>query len=209
AILFDFDGVIAHTQPIMKQVLWKFFSDKNIEIAEKEYEEDAWASKSLDQVCESLETNHNIILEVGELRKNIWEGQKALFSAGLESDPSLILLLEYAQKSNIPVAIGTNSARHRVEWVLELMKIDGYFRGIIGANDLTNHKPDPEVWLKCSEIVEVPLSECLVIEDGLPGLTGAKTCGARSVYYHRFCRPEKACMELAEKSVESFEELLS
>ncbi len=193
----------------MKQVLWKFFSDKNIEIAEKEYEEDAWASKSLDQVCESLETNHNIILEVGELRKNIWEGQKALFSAGLESDPSLILLLEYAQKSNIPVAIGTNSARHRVEWVLELMKIDWYFRWIIWANDLTNHKPDPEVWLKCSEIVEVPLSECLVIEDGLPGLTGAKTCWARSVYYHRFCRPEKACMELAEKSVESFEELLS
>lgn len=193
----------------MKQVLWKFFSDKNIEIAEKEYEEDAWASKSLDQVCESLETNHNIILEVGELRKNIWEGQKALFSAGLESDPSLILLLEYAQKCQIPVAIGTNSTRPRVEWALELMQINSYFQWIIGANDLTHHKPDPEVWLKCSEIVEVPISECLVIEDGLPGLTGAKTCGARSIYYHRFCRPEKACMELAEKSVESFEELLS
>lgn len=128
AVLFDFDGVIAHTQPVMKQVLWKFFSEKNLDVAENEYEKDAWASKSLDQVCESLKINHNIILEVTELRKNIWEGQRALFSAGLESDPSLIPLLEYAQKSNIPVAIGTNSARHRVEWVLELMNIGSYFR---------------------------------------------------------------------------------
>ena len=124
AFLFDFDGVIAHTQPVMKQVLRKFFSEKNLAVAENEYEKDAWASKSLDQVCESLKINHNIVLEVDELRKNIWEGQRALFIAGLESDPSLIPLLEYAQKSKIPVAVGTNSARQRVEWVLELMKID-------------------------------------------------------------------------------------
>jgi beta-phosphoglucomutase len=208
AVLFDFDGVIAHTQPIMKQVLWKFFSDKQFNVAESEYEEDAWASKSLDQVCESLAKNHNIILEVAELRKNIWEGQKALFAAGLESDPSLIPLLEYAQKSNIPVAIGTNSARHRVEWVLELMKISSYFQWIIWTNDLTHHKPDPEVWMKCSEMLEIPIAECIVIEDGLPGLTGASQCWARGIYYHRFCRPEKACIELAERNVESFEELL-
>jgi beta-phosphoglucomutase-like phosphatase (HAD superfamily) len=54
----------------------------------------------------------------------------------------------------------------------------------------------------------VSLTECLIIEDGLPGLTGAKQCGARGVYYHRFCRPEKACIEIAERSVESFSELL-
>ncbi len=57
-------------------------------------------------------------------------------------------------------------------------------------------------------MLEIPLKDCLVIEDGLPGLTGAKQCGAQSVYYHRFCRLEKACMEIAEKSVENFSELL-
>lgn len=52
---------------------------------------------------------------------------------------------------------------------------------------LIHHKPDPEVWIRCAEMLEIPLSECIVIEDGLPGLTGAKACGVRSVYYHRFC----------------------
>lgn len=79
---------------------------------------------------------------------------------------------------------------------------------IVGADGVKSHKPDPEVWLKCAEILEVPIDTCLVIEDGLPGLTGAKKCGARGIYYHRFCRPEKACEKLAEKSVESFGELI-
>lgn len=78
----------------------------------------------------------------------------------------------------------------------------------MGVNDIIHHKPDPEVWIKCSEMLGIPLSECLVIEDGLPGLTGAKACGAQSTYYHRFCRPEKACMEIAGKAIEGFSELL-
>lgn len=102
-------------------------------------------------------------------------------------------------------------------WVLEKMNIASYFlhddehpeRGynIVSANDITHHKPDPEVWVRCSEILEIPPSDCLVIEDGLPGLTGAKACGARGIYYSRFRKGEKACAELAEKSVESFSEL--
>lgn len=54
AVLFDFDGVIAHTQPIMQQALWRFFHEKKMSVAEKEYEDDEWASKSLAQVCDIL-----------------------------------------------------------------------------------------------------------------------------------------------------------
>jgi beta-phosphoglucomutase-like phosphatase (HAD superfamily) len=102
--------------------------------------------------------------------------------------------------------------------VIKKMGIDHYFLcdvekperwyAIIGATDITKHKPDPEVWIKCAELFEIPPHQCLVIEDHLPGLTGAKQCGAIGIYYHHFCKPDKACMEIAEKSVESFSELL-
>lgn len=105
AILFDFDGVIAHTQAIMQQALWKFFREKKMQVAEKEYEEDEWASKSLAQVCDILAKKHDIHLEVNELRTNIWETQKNLFEAGLESDPTLIPLLKYCRHTGIRVAI--------------------------------------------------------------------------------------------------------
>lgn len=239
AILFDFDGVIAHTRPIIQQALWAFFRERQIEVAESEYADDGWVTKSLEQICTMLRENHGIHLEAPDLRTEIWKTQLALMEAGLESDPTLIPFLEYCRNEGIRIAIGSNSGRSRIEWVLEKMGIDKYFLlqqwslsptlskgegvsppsgdlggltgwgifAIIWATDITHHKPHPEVWTKCAEMLEVPIDSCLVIEDGLPGLTGTKQCGARAVYYHRFCRPEKACMEIAERSVGSFAEL--
>ena len=218
AILFDFDGVIAHTLGIVKHSLSQLFSKNNLHLEDDEFESWKWWTKSLVQLSAILKEKYNIELDPPAIHAHIWETQKALFEAWLESDPSLIPFLEYCKSSDKKIAIGSNSGTSRIEWVIQLLKLEKYFLydqtkpekwyTIIGANMLTNHKPDPEVWLKCAEMLETPITDCLIIEDGLPGLTGANQCGARGIYYHRFCRPEDACIELAEKSVESFEELL-
>lgn len=218
AVLFDFDGVIAHTLGIVKHSLVQLFQKNNLPLDEDEFESWKWGTKSLVQLSAILKEKYNIELDPPAIHAHIWETQKALFEAGLESDPSLIPFLEYCKSSDKKIAIGSNSGTSRIEWVVQLLQLEKYFRydetkpekwyTIIGANMLTNHKPDPEVWLKCAEMLEIPITDCLVIEDGLPGLTGASQCGARGIYYHRFCRPEEACIELAERSVESFEELL-
>lgn len=248
AVLFDFDGVIAHTLGIVKHSLIQLFQKNNLPLDEDEFESWKWGTKSLVQLSAILKEKYSIELDPPAIHAHIWETQKALFEAWLESDPSLIPFLEYCKNCDKKIAIGSNSGTSRIEWVVQLLQLEKYFlknplleggeknqneeRGIywktnpppsldsgtsfkkeveytiIGANMLTNHKPDPEVWLKCAEMLETPITDCLVIEDGLPGLTGASQCGARGIYYHRFCRPEKACIELAERSVESFEELL-
>lgn len=97
AVLFDFDGVIAHTTTIIQQSLWKFFRKKQIAIAENEFHEDKWASKSLAQVSMLLKEKHDILLGVDEIRANIWEAQVACFENGIESDSNLIPFLEYCK----------------------------------------------------------------------------------------------------------------
>ena len=127
AVLFDFDGVIAHTIPIFRQAMFRFFREKKISITESDFENDGWASKSLAQFCAILSEQYDIHLEVQELRTQIWQTQVDLINAGLESDPSLIPFLEYCKASGIQIAIGSNSFRDRVEWVIKKMNIDTYF----------------------------------------------------------------------------------
>lgn len=127
AVFFDFDGVIAHTIPIFRQALFQFFREKELKVVESEFESDGWASKSLGQFCTILAERYDIHFEVNELRGQIWQAQVDLMNAGLESDPSLIPFLEYCKASGILVAIGSNSFRDRIEWVVKKMKIDEYF----------------------------------------------------------------------------------
>lgn len=114
-----------------------------------------------------------------ELRARIGPLQIELLDKHLEFDPSLHLFLEHCKNQNIQLAIGSNAFTERIDWVLEKMKVKEYFTIILGANDITRHKPDPEVWIRCAEELGIPTTECVVIENGLPGLTGAQVCGAR------------------------------
>lgn len=208
AVLFDFDGVIAHTAPAFRQALWTFLREKEIQAVEEDFSENGNFTKSLKQSIEFLKVKYGYDIDMEELRARVWPLQIELLDKHLEFDPSLPLFLEHCKNQNIQLAIGSNAFTERIDWVLEKMKVKEYFTIILGANDITHHKPDPEVWIRCAEELGVTITDCIVIENGLPGLTGAKTCGARGIYFHRFDRPEKACIALAEKSMESFSELL-
>lgn len=208
AVLFDFDGVIAHTAPAFRQALWTFLREKQIQAVKEDFEENGNFTMSLKQSVEFLKEKYGYDIDLTELRARIGPIQIELLDKHLEFDPSLPLFLEHCKRQGIKIAIGSNAFTERITWVLEKMKIKEHFTVILGANDITHHKPDPEVWLRCAEELGVSITECMVLENGLPGLTGAKTCGARGIYYHRFDRPEKACREIAEKSVESFSQLL-
>jgi beta-phosphoglucomutase len=217
AVLFDFDGVIANSLGFYRHTWEQFIAKSHLPLSSSVFEKEGFFTKSLDQVCQTLQGKYNIELDKQKLIEETIIIEQTLMAEGLECDPTLIPFLEYCKKQNINIAIGSNSGMRRIMWVLEKMNIAPYFLhdennpekvyNIVSADDIVHHKPDPEVWVKCSEILEIPLEESIVIEDGLPGLTGAKTCGARGIYYSRFRKPEKACIEIAEKSVESFSEL--
>jgi hypothetical protein len=93
--------VIAHTAPIVKQALWHFFREKEIVVLEKDFEEDGYATKSLEQVCDIIDDRYHIRLDVDVLRVQIWDTQVQLMNEGLVSDPELLVLLELCQQNNI------------------------------------------------------------------------------------------------------------
>ncbi len=208
AILLDLDGVIAHTAPIVKQCLWYFFREKEIAILEKDFEEDGYAAKSLEQICDCLAEKYDITLDVDHLRSQIWDTQVQLMNEGLVFDPELPVLLELCRQRNIAIGIGSNSGWTRVQWIVNKMNIGEYFQTIVGAHDITYHKPDPEVWIQCALNLKVAHENCLVVDDGLPGLIGAKKCGMRRVYYHRYSSPDKECLSMADYHTDSFGDII-
>ena len=48
---------------------------------------------------------------------------------------------------------------------------------LVGAEDVTRGKPDPEGFVKAAELLGVPISECLIFEDSAAGVEAAKAAG--------------------------------
>ncbi len=77
----------------------------------------------------------------------------------------------------LPMSVGTGASRQSATLQLKELQLLSYFDYIITADDVTRHKPEPETFLRCAELMRVKPSECQVFEDGILGMEAARLAG--------------------------------
>ena len=91
--------------------------------------------------------------------------------------PGAIELVRELQLHGVKTALVSASPRNIVDAVLDNLGHD-LFPFSISSDDVTVTKPDPECYLKAATLSGSEISECLVFEDSITGITAAKASGA-------------------------------
>src|SRR6266700_639047 len=78
-------------------------------------------------------------------------------------------------------AIASAAPRANIDAVLEALSATHIFQAIISAEDVHRGKPDPEVYLTAASRVGVAPERCIVVEDAVAGIEGARRAGMRSI----------------------------
>ena len=73
------------------------------------------------------------------------------------------------------LAIGSSSKNAR--FILQRVDLIDMFDAISDGNNITNSKPDPEVFLKAAEYLGEKPEDCIVVEDAYAGVDAAKAGG--------------------------------
>ena len=94
-------------------------------------------------------------------------------------------LLELLIRQEIPYCLATNSRMDNALECLELAGIKDVFSVIVSRDLVRYGKPEPDIFLKAAELLQVDISRCLAIEDSHAGIVAASRAGAVSVLYHQ------------------------
>jgi beta-phosphoglucomutase len=78
-------------------------------------------------------------------------------------------------------AIASAAPRANIEVILEALSATHFFQGIVSAEDVHKGKPDPEVYLTAAARVGAVPNRCIVVEDTVAGIEGARRAGMRSI----------------------------
>lgn len=182
AFIFDLDGVIVDTAKYHFLAWQKIAAALGIEFTPEHNE----ALKGVSRV-RSLD----IILELGGIEasqedKDRWLIQKNedYLSYLVHMDHSEILpgvmpILHFLKEQNQPIALGSASKNARP--ILEKTGILEYFDVIVDGNDVTQAKPDPEVFLQAAQKLGVANADSVVFEDSVAGIQAANIAGMTSV----------------------------
>jgi len=77
----------------------------------------------------------------------------------------------------IPMSIGTGGSKKSSAIIIKTIGLEPYFPIVVTADDVIYHKPEPETFLKCAELMGVEPKYCQVFEDGEPGMRAARAAG--------------------------------
>jgi beta-phosphoglucomutase-like phosphatase (HAD superfamily) len=77
----------------------------------------------------------------------------------------------------LPMSVGTGANRKSAYLQLKELGLLPYFNFVVTADDVTRHKPYPDTFLKCAELMGVLPTECQVFEDGMLGMEAARAAG--------------------------------
>lgn len=182
AFIFDLDGVIVDTAKYHFLAWQKIASNLGIEFTPEHNEELKGVSR-----VRSLE----IILKLGNIEaseenKNKWLAQKnedylSYIEHMDETEilPGLLNILEFIKEKKQLIALGSASKNARP--ILEKVKILHLFDAIVDGNDVTNAKPDPEVFVRGAKLLNISNQNSMVFEDAISGIQAANSAKMTSV----------------------------
>jgi beta-phosphoglucomutase len=180
--IFDLDGVIVDTAKYHFLAWQKIAGELGIEFTPDHNEQLKGVSR-----VRSLD----IILDIGKITasqedKNRWLIQKNedYLSYLVNMDQSELLegvlpVLKFLKSKNQKIALGSASKNARP--ILEKTDIMQYFDAIVDGNDVTNAKPDPEVFLQAAKLLNISPENAIVFEDSVAGIQAANIANMTSI----------------------------
>lgn len=182
AFIFDLDGVIVDTAKYHYLAWKKIATELGIDFTHEHNE----LLKGVSRV-----SSLDIILGLGNIeasqeQKNQWLIQKneEYLTYLVDMDQSEILpgvmsVLEFLKANNQPIALGSASKNARP--ILEKTGILSYFDVIVDGNDVSNAKPDPEVFLQAAQKLGITNENSIVFEDSVAGIQAANIAAMISI----------------------------
>lgn len=197
AFIFDMDGVIFDSE--------RLYIDCCLETAE---------TLGMDRIVEAVyrcigvtdEVTHGILLEIYRdeaLVKRFRElsvamAQERITAGLLELKPGVKELLEFLREGGCRIALASSTKTDIVERELKDAGLKGYFHAVVGGDQVSRSKPNPDIFLHAAELLGEEPANCIVIEDSFNGIRAAKAAGMTAVMVPDLLEPDEEIGSLAD-----------
>lgn len=119
------------------------------------------------------------IEQIGEDKERAY--REAVKATGVALLPGVEELMRALQAAGWHQAVGSSAPRDNLQLMLDLTGAGRYLSAVIGAEDTTRGKPDPQVFLMAAERLNMPPSRCIVFEDAPAGVQAARAGNMKCV----------------------------
>jgi beta-phosphoglucomutase len=188
AVVFDFDGVIADTEPLHLKAAQRVLADASMRLDERAYYE-RYLGFDDAGLFRALATDIGVDLDAQAVAALVEAKSRVLES--LIDDGSVLFagIRDCIARcaAHVPLAIASGALAHEVDHILRRTGLRDVFQVVVGAGDTPRSKPAPDPYARAVELLRagtgqaLEAADCVAIEDSPWGLQSARAAGLRCV----------------------------
>jgi beta-phosphoglucomutase len=207
AVVFDFDGVLADSEPLHLKAYQALLQPQGIHLDEATYRERYLGyddEGALQRIAEDNglilgdEEIEMLVMEKGHVFERLVGARDVMYPGAADCVRRLAAAW--------PVGVASGALRADIDLILRGAGLGDLFRFIVAAGDTDRTKPAPDPYLRAAELHGVAPGGCVAIEDSHWGLESARAAGMRTIAItHTY--PRDALAGSADAVVESLAEL--
>ncbi len=179
AIIFDMDGVLCDSEPfILEAAMWMFETTHNTKVVAEDFLPFVGAGE--DRYLGGVAEKYGITLDLTTDKASVYARYLIIIKGRLQPMNGVKEFIAECRQHGLKLAVATSADLIKMEGNLQEIGLpsetfDAYVNGL----DVTNKKPDPEIFLTAAAKLNIPATDCIVIEDAPNGIQAAKAAGTR------------------------------
>lgn len=175
-VIWDMDGVLIDSMEYQFEVWRDIFAEYGVDFDRASFNRH-FGTTNLQTIQVTLGEKISLkqALALSDRKQAISES-KAIEKARLI--PGVLRWLQYFKDCGIPQAVASSNTQNFIEATARQLDIDQYFDALLSAEGLAS-KPDPAVFLEAARLLCVSPHKCLVVEDAVAGVEGARRAGMK------------------------------
>ena len=178
AVLWDMDGVLVDTGDFHLLTWQKTFGELEIPFSNEQFRDTFGMNNA--GILESVtgeKQDPDFVKEISERKEGLFRDS---IRGKAELLPGVAICLDQFSNLRLKQAIVSSAPPKNIDFLVNELGIRKYFDRIVSGFDLPG-KPNPDVFLKAARELDVTNTACLVIEDAVAGVKGAKRAGMKCI----------------------------
>jgi len=180
AVIFDMDGVLVDSEPLINAAAIAMFREKGLVVQPDDFMPFVGAGE--DRYIGGVAEHYGFPLDVPAAKKRTYEIYLDLVPSRLEAFPGVLDLVSNCRKARLLVAVASSADLIKVRANLEKVDLPiQFWDAVVTGEDILHKKPAPDIFLSAAAKLRVAPKECVVVEDAVNGVQAAHAAGMRCV----------------------------
>jgi HAD superfamily hydrolase (TIGR01509 family) len=179
ALLLDFDGTLGDTFSLHETAFKTVLAPYGVAFDYQQY-----TGRATEDVFAHLLANSGLSLPAEEVANLVEQKRQAandLYATHLRPIKGALAFVQKAFSLGYDLYVGSSGSRRNILAGIDGLGLQPYIRAVVTANDVTNGKPHPEIFLTLLGAAGVSAAEALVVEDAPSGIEAALAAGVEVV----------------------------